>query len=235
MLKTTLPMPDFSALSALRQNVEKLSARRADLVEKRERAISAKCSSESEAREETRKHRDLIISVVTLSAKNLFEAKASARAAFAMAEEWGQLSDEIGLEIARVDIDLSESYRLYLDELNRCRARFADDLLDAALAAIPDELANGLRLQAEVAEFDRQSAWHQFPSSSKTAFDFVFEQATKRIHAKLKALPATNSILPPEIASPLNIKVRPASPLEVKRIKAELDERERTAGNLPYA
>lgn len=228
-----LPAPltqQLEELASYRQAFKQSAAKHADLVEQIAHQERAAQAAEAEGEAAKLKLRQALRDAVGRPTKKLYELKADEKAAYSLAEEYRSLAYDLGTERDRVAIDMRVAAARYREELTRCRASVADGLLESALAAMPPELVEALRLQAAIQDYDPTSEWHQIPmSNSATAFEFVFDRASKRLLALLKSAPDNGpAMLPPELVSPLNAAGFVASPLELKKMRENLVERERT-------
>ncbi|MDP2431783.1 MAG: hypothetical protein Q8O33_07110 [Pseudomonadota bacterium] len=227
-LPDTLP-PILEKLTSYRHELAQKEAKCADLTEQIEHQEKAALAAEAESDAAKRKLREALRASIGRPTKKMYELKAEEKSALSLAEEYRALAYDIGIERDRVVVDRHVVANNYRDTLKAARTILADHLLDRALAGVPRELVEALRLQAGLQEHDPHSEWHQIPvSDSATAFEFVFARACKRLLALLKDAPDNRqAMLPAELATPLNTAGLVASPLELKRMRDDLAERER--------
>ncbi len=227
-----MPAPltqQLGMLDSHRQSFEQAATKYADLVEQIAHQERAAQAAEAEGEAAKLKLRQALRDAVGHPTKKLYELKADEKAAYSLAEEYRSLAYDFGTERDRVDIDMRVAASRYREELTRIRSSVAERLLENALAAMPPELVEALRLQAEIQEYDANSAWHQIPVRNfATAFEFVFDRASKRLLALLKSAPDNRpAMLPPELVTPLDSTRFVTSPLKLKRMREDLAERER--------
>lgn len=234
---TDMPAPLtqlLGMLSSHRQEFELAETRRADLVEQMAHHERAAQAAEAEGKAAKLKLHQALRAAMGLPTKKLYDLKAEEKAAYSLAEEYRSLAYDISTELLRVDIDMRVGARRYSELLTRCRSSVAEGLLESALAAMPAELVTALRLQAEIEEYNPFSSWHQTPlSDANTAFEYVFYRASKRLLALLKSMPDSGqSMLPPELVNHISTAGYLTSTLELKRMREELAERERSGYQL---
>lgn len=226
--------PRLEKLRSSRTAFEENYAKHTNLVQQITAHEKAAQAAETEAQDAKAKLRDALRECAGRPSKKLHDLKAQQRAAYALAEEYRSLIQDISLERDRLEIKLHESARDFNMEIAAARYALVDFLLDKAFATMPAELLAGMHLMADVQNYDRYSEWHQTPYDelSPDIESFVINKVDGRLRTLFRQDDdSLKDLLPSEFRTPLPVGGYGLSPMRLRKLKDDLEARERAAAS----
>ncbi|MBS1191006.1 MAG: hypothetical protein H6R10_2798 [Rhodocyclaceae bacterium] len=199
--------PHMDKLNSHRQEFEKAATLHSHLVEQLATLTKAADAADAEAEQIRGRRREAMRESIGRPSKKVIDLSADQRAAYAMAEDYRSLANDITIERDRTEIAMHKSALQFNERRKTIYAALADHLLDKAFTVLPLELMAGMRLTADVQVGDKGSVWHQTPygAANPDIETFVVNKVAARLLSHFKQRKhSLEELLPANLVAPLS-------------------------------